>query len=391
MARPLVRWWPWLLVLALAAGSAYYFFPHVMHGETKTSAAPSAASRGVPVVAARVRTGDMGVYLTGLGTVTALNTVTVHSRVDGQLINVAFTEGQFVHQGDLLAELDPRPFQVQLTQAEGQLAKDQATVQNAQLDLQRYQDLLKKGIIPQQQVATQVATLNSAEGAVKSDQGQIDSAKLNLTYARITSPITGRIGLRLIDAGNIVHAADTSGLVVITQLDPIAVVFTIPEDQLDQLLPQMKTRALPVDAYDRDLKKKIASGVLKTVDNQIDPTTGTVKLKAEFANATSALFPNQFVNARLLVDTVKNAVIVPSAAVQRSPQSMFVYVIKPDKTVESRDVVVRLTEGDQTALASGVSDGETVVTDGVDKLQQGTRVVAQAAGAAGDAQKAPNP
>jgi multidrug efflux system membrane fusion protein len=362
-----------------------------MHGETKTSAAPSAASRGVPVVAARVRTGDMGVYLTGLGTVTALNTVTVHSRVDGQLINVAFTEGQFVHQGDLLAELDPRPFQVQLTQAEGQLAKDQATVQNAQLDLQRYQDLLKKGIIPQQQVATQVATLNSAEGAVKSDQGQIDSAKLNLTYARITSPITGRIGLRLIDAGNIVHAADTSGLVVITQLDPIAVVFTIPEDQLDQLLPQMKTRALPVDAYDRDLKKKIASGVLKTVDNQIDPTTGTVKLKAEFANATSALFPNQFVNARLLVDTVKNAVIVPSAAVQRSPQSMFVYVIKPDKTVESRDVVVRLTEGDQTALASGVSDGETVVTDGVDKLQQGTRVVAQAAGAAGDAQKAPNP
>jgi multidrug efflux system membrane fusion protein len=375
MSRP-HAYWPWALALCAGLLSLYVAFPGVTHGEVKNPASSaSAAARSVPVVAARARTGDMGVYLTGLGTATALNTVTVRSRVDGQLINVAFREGQFVQQGDLLAELDPRPFQVQLTQAEGQAAKDDATLKNAQLDLARYQGLFAKGIIPKQQLDTQESTLNQFAGSLKSDQGQIDSAKLNVIYTRITAPISGRIGLRLVDTGNIVHATDQNGLVVITQLDPIAVVFTIPEDSLGPVVQHMQAgRHLEVDAYDRDLKKKVATGTLLTVDNQIDQATGTIKLKAQFPNKDAALFPNQFVNARLLVDTVRGAVIIPSAAIQRSPRSMFVYVVKPDNTVEARDVTVRLTEGDETAILRGVSAGETVVTDGVDKLQQGTRV-----------------
>jgi multidrug efflux system membrane fusion protein len=281
-----------------------------------------------------------------------------------------------VHQGDLLARVDPRPFEVQLTQANGQKAKDEATLKNGQLDLVRYQDLVQRGIIPKQQVDTQAAVVNQAEGAVQSDQGQIDSARLNLAYSRILAPISGRVGLRLIDPGNIVHATDAGGLVVITQIDPIAVVFTIAEDALPQVMRQVRNGAqLPVEAYDRDAKTKLATGTLLTVDNQIDQTTGTVKLKTVFQNSSNRLFPNQFVNARLLVDTVRDTVIVPSAAIQRSPQSTFVYVVKPDKSVEMRNVDVRLTEGEDTAIKSGVSVGEVVVTDGVDKLQQGTKVV----------------
>ena len=376
---PRWRWWPWVLTLGLAGIAGYAFFPRATQGQAKTPtpAAPAggADTRGVPVVAATARIGSMGVYLSGLGTVTPLNTVTIHTRVDGELVDVAFTEGQIVQKGDLLARIDPGPFEVQLTQAEGQQAKDGATLTNTQLDLVRYQDLSRQGLIPKQQVDTQVATVNQAEGAVQSDRGQIDGAKLNLAYSRITAPISGRTGLRLIDPGNIVHAADTGGLVVITQLDPIAVVFTIPEDVLPQVMRHMRAGAkLRVDAYDRDAKTKLATGTLLTVDNQIDQTTGTVKLKTLFQNTDSQLFPNQFVNARLLVDTIHDTVIVPSAAIQRSPQATFVYVVKPDKSVEMRTVEVRLTDGEDTAIRSGVSVGEVVVTDGVDKLQQGTKV-----------------
>jgi len=253
-------------------------------------------------------------------------------------------------------------------------------LKNTQLDLSRYSDLFAKGLIPKQQLDTQAATLDQYEGGLKSDRGQIDSARLNLSYARITAPISGRIGLRLVDPGNIVHATDQTGLVVITQIDPIGVLFTIPEDSLGQVLPRLRAgEHLEVDAYDRDLKKKIAAGTLITVDNQIDQSTGTVKLKAQFPNGNGALFPNQFVNARLLVNTIRGALIVPSAAVQLSPRSKFIYVVKPDSTVDARDVVVRLTEGDDTVIASGVAPGDVVVTDGVDKLQQGTTVSAQIA------------
>jgi multidrug efflux system membrane fusion protein len=383
------RWWLWITVIALAIVAGYVVFPGLTRGQA-TGATPSpAAARGVPVVAAPARTGDMGVYLTGLGTATALNTVTVRSRVDGQLVNVAFREGQIVAQGDVLAQLDPRPFQVQLTQAEGQAAKDEATLKNTQLDMKRFQDLFARQLIPSQQLDTQQAMINQFEGTLKTDQGQIDSAKLNLVYTRITAPIGGRVGLRLVDPGNIVHATDQTGLVVITQLDPIAVLFTIPEDSLPPVLQHMRGSRLAVDAFDRDMKTKLATGSLLTIDNQIDQTTGTVKLKAVFPNKDHILFPNQFVNARLLVDTIHDAIIVPSAAIQRSPTSTFVYVVKPDQTVETREVAVRLAVGDDTAIFKGVATGEVVVVDGVDKLQPGTKVAVQQPANAGQKTTAP--
>jgi multidrug efflux system membrane fusion protein len=372
------RRWPWLA--ALGAGALVVVLLVARSGKEKAGAAAGksgkgAAPRAVPVMAAAARTGDVGVYLTGLGTATALNTVTVRSRVDGQLINVAFREGQFVHEGDLLAQIDPRPFQVQLIQAEGQMARDEAALKNANTDLERYRVLTQQGAIPRQQLDTQVSTVNQYEAALKSDRGQIESAKLNLVYSRITAPISGRVGLRLLDAGNIVHANDANGLVVITQLQPIAVVFTVPADQLPKVMDQMRAgRRLAVEAYDRDLKNRLATGSLLAVDNQIDQTTGTVRLKALFGNDDNALFPNQFVNARLLVNTLVETVIVPTAAIQRSPQTMFVYVVKPDETVEMRPVEVQLTEAEDTAIRKGVRAGDLVVVDGIDKLQPGTKV-----------------
>jgi multidrug efflux system membrane fusion protein len=280
-----------------------------------------------------------------------------------------------VRAGDLLAEIDPRPFQVQLMQAEGQRAKDEAALQNAKVDLQRYEVLIKQDSIPRQQLDTQAATVAQFEAALKSDQAQIESARLNLTYARVTAPSGGRVGLRLVDVGNIVHANDPNGIVVITQLQPIDVLFTIPADHLSQVLPQVRSgQSLAVDAYDRDLKNKLATGKLVAVDNQIDSTTGTVRIKAIFDNGDEALFPNQFVNARLLVDTLHGAVTVPNAAVQRSPQSTFVYLVKPDHTVESRNVVVKMSEGDDATLESGLAAGDVVVIDGVDKLRPGAKV-----------------
>ncbi len=335
----------------------------------------SATPRPVPVVGAAARTGDLGVYQTGLGTVTPVNTVTVRSRVDGQLINVAYHEGQVVHRGDLLVQIDPRPFQVQLLQAEGQLAKDEAALKDARIDLERYKVLITQDSIPRQQLDAQVAAVDQYEAAIKSDQAQIESAKLNLTYSRITAPITGVVGLRLVDPGNIVHATDPNGLVVITQEQPIAVLFTIPGDQLPPVLQQMRRgRKLVVEAWDRDLQRKLATGSLLAVDNQIDQTTGTIRIKALVPNEDRALYPNQFVNARLLVDTIQQTVIVPTAAIQRSPQATYVYVVKADNTVEMRDVSVQLTEGDETAVSKGLVAGEVVVVDGVDKLQPGSLV-----------------
>jgi multidrug efflux system membrane fusion protein len=373
-ARERRRWWPWVLAL-IALGVALLLARGLRGQSANAKTAQSAGPRAIPVVGLAARVGDLGVYQTGLGTVTPVNTVTVRSRVDGQLIRVAYREGQLVHEGDLLAQIDPRPFEVQLHQAEGQLAKDEAALANAKLDLERYRVLIAQDSVPKQQLDTQVATVNQNEATLKSDQAQVESAKLNLTYSRITAPISGIVGLRLVDPGNMVHASDPNGLCVITQEQPITVVFTIPADRLPPVLLQMKARkALLVEAWDRDLRTKLATGSLLAMDNQIDQTTGTVRIKALFPNVDTALYPNQFVNARLLVDTLHEAVLIPTAALQRSPQSAYVYVVKTDSTVEMRTVEVQLTEGDDTAIRRGVSAGDVVVVDGVDKLQPGTKV-----------------
>ncbi len=394
-ARPKRRLWPWAVAIGAAALILFLILSrsgkHEAEAGKPGKGGKAATARTVPVAAAAARTGDLGVYLTGLGTVTPVNTVTVRSRVDGQLMNVAFREGQIVHQGDLLAEIDPRPFQVQLMQAEGQIAKDEAALKNANIDLERYRILIQQDAIPRQQLDTQIATVNQFEAALKSDRSQIESAKLNLIYSRITAPITGRVGLRLVDLGNMVHANDPNGLLVITQLQPITVLFTIPADRLPAVQQQLKAgKRLTTDAYDRDLKNKLATGSLLAVDNQIDQTTGTVRIKAQFPNENTELFPNQFVNARLLVDTLTGTVLIPTAAIQRSPQSTFVYVVKPDSTVDMRTVDVQLTEGNDTAIRKGLSAGELVVTDGVDKLQPGTKVIASGATAATPGSAAPN-
>jgi multidrug efflux system membrane fusion protein len=372
------RRWVWVLVGIIAFALALYLVLHFQSqakAKKAAAAAKAKASAAVPVVAAAARTGDFPVYLVGLGTVTALNTVTVRTRVDGQLIRVAFSEGQFVHAGDLLAQVDPRPFEVQLTQAEGQKAKDEAALRNARLDLQRYQVLAQQDSIPRQQLDTQAATVAQFEAAVKTDQGAVDSAKLNLTYSRITAPIAGRVGLRLVDAGNMVHASDANGLAVITQVQPISALFTLAEDSLPAVLQKVRSgEHLKVDAFDRDQKNELATGELLTVDNQIDPTTGTVRLKAVFPNQESRLYPNQFANLRLQLDTLRGVVLVPTAALQRSPQSTYVYVVKPDQTAAMRPVEVQLTEGDTTSIRKGVAPGEMVVIDGVDKLHEGSKV-----------------
>jgi multidrug efflux system membrane fusion protein len=380
---PKKRGWVWLIVLCLACVAGYFVTVRMGLGKGQAPVAGKKGAKGggtVPVLIAAAKKGEMPVYLNGLGTITAFNTVTVRTRVDGQLIKIAFEEGQYVKQGDLLAEIDPRPYEVQLEQAEGQKARDMSQLKNAQLDLERYKVLLEQDSIPKQQLDTQTASVHQFEGVIRSDEAAINNVKLQLFYSHITAPLTGRIGLRLVDQGNMVHASDANGLVVITQLQPIALIFNIPQDNLPQVLK--KTRAgvtLRVDAYDRDLKKKLGSGTLLTIDNQIDQTTGTLRFKAMFPNTDDSLFPNQFVNARLLVDTRHSAIIIPTAAIQRSTQSTFVYVVKANNTVETRDIVTTITEGDEAAVDSGLTAGEKVVIDGVDKLQPGSKVNAKIA------------
>jgi multidrug efflux system membrane fusion protein len=354
---------------------------HSFQKNAKSAQPPSPPS--IPVVTAVAKTGNQPIYLIGLGTVTPFETVTVRSRVDGQLMSVGVKEGQVVSADDVIAQIDPRPFEVQLLQAQGQLERDQATLTNAKVDLQRYTILYSQDSIPKQQLDTQISLVSQLEAAVKSDQGLVEAAKLQLVYARITAPVSGRVGLREVDPGNIVHATDTNGLFVITELQPISVIFNISQDSIDAVLKRLGTnQSLPVDAFDRDFKTKISKGTLLTIDNQVDVNTGTVRFRATFPNKDNALFPNQFVNARLLVDTHKGVVLVPAAAVQRGPQSSFVFVVKSDRTVETRNVVVGPIVEDVAEIDKGLSAYETVVTEGVDKLQPGMRVTERQQGAA---------
>jgi multidrug efflux system membrane fusion protein len=353
-----------------------------------------AANQPQPVHVATVTQGEMPVVINSLGTVTPLANVTVKTQLNGTLVDVAFREGQMVKKGDVLAQIDPRPYEISLRNAEGALAKDQALLQTARLDLQRYQTLLSQDSIAKQQVDTQASLVKQYEGAVKSDQANVDTYKLDLTYARITAPVSGRVGLRQVDPGNYVTTGDTNGVVVITQLQPISVIFTTSEDNLAAILkPLHAGTKMSVTAYDRANTTPLEAGFLETVDNQIDTTTGTVKLRATFDNKESMLFPNQFVNTKLLVDVIKNATIVPTSAVLNGSSGAFVYVVKPDNTVTVRNVKTGPVDGERTSIKSGLQTGERVVIDGSDRLKEGAKITipaekAKAASAASGASSA---
>jgi len=389
------RWWLWLLIVVLVGLGVYYYHSRSQGGGAQAGAATSSAAgargRGpmtIPVVATKAQKGDIGVFVTGLGAVWPIYTVAVTSRVQGQVMRVAYNEGQDVKQGDALVEIDPRPYQVMLEQAEGQLAKDEAALNVARVDLKRYQDLLRTNAVPEQTVADQQATVDQDVGAVKTDQANIDNAKLDLVYCHITAPITGRVGLRLVDPGNMVQATGSTTLVVITQIQPISVIFTIAEDQLPAVVAKLRAGLrLTVDADDRN-GKKLSQGYLETIDNQIDPTTGTLRLRAIFPNNDKALFPNEFINTSLLVEEKRGVTLLPSAAIQRNTQTAYVWFVKPDSSVTVRRITVGTIEGGNSEVTSGLSPGDTVVMTGVDKLQEGSKIIPHfEGGAAGGTSK----
>jgi multidrug efflux system membrane fusion protein len=374
------RRWFWLVLVLMLAVGGYIIFARIDGRAPAAETSALAHQATVPVEVATARTGDLNHYITALGSVTAFYTVTLIPRIAGQVMQVGFKEGQSVQKGQFLIQIDPRPYQVQLEQAMGQLAKDRATLQIDSLTLERYRLLVQQAVIARQQYDQQAATVKEDQATIVSDQAAADTVKLNLVYCRITSPINGRIGLRLVDPGNYAQPTSTTGLAVITQLQPIAVIFTIPEDNLEEVIDAMHGDSkLEVDAYDRSFKTIISSGLLTTLDNQIDQTTGTVKLKAVFNNIDNKLFPNQFVNVRMLTSTDRDAVLIPVAALQRNPQGTFVYVVKSDHSVETRSVTPGATQGGQIAIAKGLSAGEMVVTNGIDRLHQGSKIILQMA------------
>lgn len=361
------RFWLVSLVLIFVVGAGIW----AIHGR---SSKPPPAIPAVPVTASAAKPGDMNIYLNQIGTVTPLATVTVKSRVAGQILSVNFKEGQTVKVNQSLFEIDPKPYQAQLKQYEGQLARDQATLANARTTLQRYHALFTQGVIANQDLDNQQALYRQAQGAIENDEGLIDSVKVNLAYCQVLSPLTGRIGLRLVDPGNYVQATDN--LVVVTQLQPISVIFSVPEDNIQEIMKEMNgSDSVPVQVWNRDFSTRLAEGFLLTFDNEVDQSTGTVKLRAQFANEDNELFPNQFVNAKLLLSTLHDAILVPTAGVQRTQQGSYVYLVMADKTVERQSVVVGPSQGDTTVIQSGVKAGDIVVTDGLDKLQPGNQVV----------------
>lgn len=371
------RWWIWLLVFAAIGYGCYrlYLFEGAKQSAASAKREMLRKPQTVPVVASAAFSGNLPVYLQALGTVTAFNTVTVKPQIDGPLTAVLFHEGQYVNEGDVLAKIDPRPYQVALQQAEGNLAKDEAALKDAQAIYDQDQALYKAQIIAKQQLDTQAATASEAQASIAVDQAAINTTKLNLSYTDIKAPISGRLGLRLVDAGNIVHASDPNGIVIITQLQPISVIFNIPEEQLPPVLEKLRHGAkLKVEAFDQSGTTKLATGTLLTVDNQIDATTGTSKLKAVFDNADHKLFPNQFVNVKLWLNTEKNVTIVPAVAIQRGPTGTFVYLVQSDSTVTVRPVKVGLSEGNDVSIEDGLKPGDSVVVDGAERLTDGMKV-----------------
>jgi multidrug efflux system membrane fusion protein len=376
------RRWPWILAGVILILAAIFWYTHHKAAD-QAAAGKNAANQPLMISTVKAQEGDIGVYVTALGVVTPLNMVSVKSRVDGQIMKVNYQEGQLVHAGDSLVEIDPGPYQAAVTQAQGQLARDNALLEDARLDLARYTEAYASNAIPKQQYDTQVATVHQYEGTVQLDQGNLDNAKVQLAYSRITAPITGRVGLRLVDAGNIVHASDTSPLVIITQLQPITVIFNVSEDYLPQIQAPLRAGdELSVDAFDRAMQRKLASGKLETLDNEIDPTTGTLKLRAIFTNADESLFPNQFVNVRLLVDTHEDVTLLANTAIQRNSDGAFVYLLNPDQTVSLHPVTNVVTDGNISEVEN-LDPGAVVAGDNFNRLTDGAKVTIRQAGEKG--------
>jgi multidrug efflux system membrane fusion protein len=385
--RSLLRRFLWLLLLGLVIGVIIWW---VLQHRQAANTGRFTSTGPMPVGTATVEKGDMPIVDNALGTVTPLATVTVQTQINGQLIEVGFQEGQLVNQGDFLAQIDPRPYQVALEQAEGQLAKDQAALADAELDLARYKKLVAQNAIASQTLDTQAATVAQDKGTVQTDQAQVDAQKLNLTYCHIISPVAGRVGLRQVDPGNYIQTSSATGIVVVTQVQPISVIFTLPEDSLQAVLKQVHAgQTLQATAFDRTGNTQIEVGQLSTIDNQIDTTTGTVKLRATFANKGFDLFPNQFVNIKLKVDTLQGTSLVPDAAIQRGAPGTFVYLVKPDNTVTAQPVTLGPDNGQKVAVTKGLEPGQVVVTDGADRLKDGAQITVTENGAQPNGQ--PNP